>query len=203
MTELGRVGDERLRLVLLCCHPALAREAQIALTLRLVCGLTTDEIAAALLIPEPTVAQRIVRAKRKIRDARIPLSVPENLDERLDVVLGVIYLVFNEGYLARGRRCGARGSTPLRSSRSTAPSLWRWPTGRVPGSHCWIASEAWSRITCGGRRRGNCSPAPENRMPRSPRLNARATSRPTPLSSRTCNAGWIGCAPQAGWRSDR
>ena len=108
VVELGRVGDERLRLILLCCHPALAAEAQVALTLRLVCGLTTDEIAAALLVPEPTVARRIVRAKRKIRDARIPLSVPENLGERLDVVLGVVYLVFNEGYLSRGRRSGAR-----------------------------------------------------------------------------------------------
>lgn len=108
VTELGRVGDERLRLILLCCHPALAPEAQVALTLRLVCGLTTDEIAAALLIPEPTLAQRIVRAKRKIRDARIPLSIPADIDERLEVVLGVIYLVFNEGYLARGRVAGAR-----------------------------------------------------------------------------------------------
>lgn len=127
VTELGRVGDERLRLILLCCHPALAPEAQIALTLRLVCGLTTDEIAAALLIPEPTVAQRIVRAKRKIRDARIPLSVPENLDERLDVVLGVIYLVFNEGYLARGRRSGARVDLVDEALRLTSAVLTETP----------------------------------------------------------------------------
>jgi RNA polymerase sigma-70 factor, ECF subfamily len=96
------VGDEQLRLMLLCCHPALDRDTQVALTLRLVGGLTTPEIAAAFLLPEPTLAQRIVRAKRKIRDARIPLSIPENLDERVDALLTVLYLVFNEGYLARG-----------------------------------------------------------------------------------------------------
>jgi RNA polymerase sigma-70 factor, ECF subfamily len=96
-------GDEdQLRLVLLCCHPALDSDAQVALTLRLVGGLTTDEIAAALLIAEPTLAQRIVRAKRKIRDANIPLSLPDRLDDRLDVVLGILFLIFNEGYLARG-----------------------------------------------------------------------------------------------------
>lgn len=132
--ELGRVGDERLRLILLCCHPSLAPEAQLALTLRLVCGLTTDEIAAALLIPEPTVAQRIVRAKRKIRDARIPLSVPENLDERLDVVLGVVYLVFNEGYLSRGRRSGARVDLVDEALRLTAAVLTEVPgTAEVEG----------------------------------------------------------------------
>jgi RNA polymerase sigma-70 factor, ECF subfamily len=98
-TELG---DERLRLLLLCCHPALDRDAQVALTLRLVGGLTTAEIAAAFLVPEKTLAQRIVRAKRKIRDARIPLTIPTDIDGRVGVLLGVLYLIFNEGYLARG-----------------------------------------------------------------------------------------------------
>ena len=94
--------DERLRLLLLCCHPALDRDAQVALTLRLVGGLTTPEISAAFVVPEATLAQRIVRAKRKIRDAKIPLSLPTELNDRLDVVLAVLYLVFNEGYLSRG-----------------------------------------------------------------------------------------------------
>lgn len=98
----GEVGDEQLRLMLLCAHPALARDSQIALTLRLVGGLATVEIAGALLLPEATLAQRIVRAKQKIRDAGIPLSVPDRLDERIEVLLGVLYLVFNEGYLSRG-----------------------------------------------------------------------------------------------------
>jgi RNA polymerase sigma-70 factor (ECF subfamily) len=113
--EQELLEDDRLRLVFTCCHPALAPDAQVALTLREVCGLATEEVAAAFLTPAPTLAQRIVRAKSKIRDAGIPYEVParEALPERLESVLRVVYLVFNEGYLA------SRGDSATRADLSS------------------------------------------------------------------------------------
>ncbi len=108
----GIVDDDRLRLVFTCCHPALAPEARVALTLRLLGGLTVAEIAAAFLVPETTMAQRITRAKAKIKGAGIPFRVPvaADLGERVDAVLAVVYLVFNEGYLATGTATGTGGT---------------------------------------------------------------------------------------------
>jgi RNA polymerase sigma-70 factor (ECF subfamily) len=110
LDDIRGPGDDRLRLIFTCCHPSLAREAQVALTLRAVIGLTTREIASAFLLTEPAVAQRIVRAKQKIVSASIPYSVPdaEAMGERLNEVLAVLYLTFNEGHLASGGEAAER-----------------------------------------------------------------------------------------------
>ncbi|MEA2631996.1 MAG: polymerase sigma-70 factor, subfamily, partial [Chloroflexota bacterium] len=125
-----QITDDRLRLIFTCCHPALAMDARVALTLRTLGGLTTPEIARAFLVPEPTLAQRLVRAKRKIRDAGIPYRVPppELLPERLDGVLRVLYLVFNEGYAA------SSGDALVRHELSTeAIRLARIVVSLLPG----------------------------------------------------------------------
>jgi RNA polymerase sigma-70 factor, ECF subfamily len=127
--DTGEIPDDRLRLIFTCCHPALAPDAQVALTLRTLCGLETDEIARAFLVPPATMAQRLVRAKRKIRDAGIPYIVPETKDmaERLDAVLTVIYLVFNEGYAAT--RSGPLVRTDLCAEAIRLGRLVRMLTG--------------------------------------------------------------------------
>jgi RNA polymerase sigma-70 factor (ECF subfamily) len=137
LTE-NEIPDDRLRLIFTCCHPALALEAQVALTLRTLCGLETDEIARAFLVPSTTMAQRIVRAKRKIRDAGIPYKIPDTTEirQRLDAVLTVIYLVFNEGYasthgehLLRTDLCGEA----IRLARIVRLLLAPYPPAEVTG----------------------------------------------------------------------
>jgi RNA polymerase sigma-70 factor (ECF subfamily) len=135
LDEQQLLEDDRLRLVFTCCHPALAPDAQVALTLREVCGLTTEEIAAAFLTPAPTLAQRIVRAKNKIRDANIPYEVPgrEQLPERLESVLRVVYLVFNEGYSASSGDSATRADLSGEAIRLGRLILQLLPESEVRG----------------------------------------------------------------------
>ena len=135
LDEQELLEDDRLRLVFTCCHPALAPDAQVALTLREVCGLTTEEIASAFLTPAPTLAQRIVRAKNKIRDANIPYEVParEQLADRLDSVLRVVYLVFNEGYSASSGDSATRADLSGEAIRLGRLILQLLPEAEVRG----------------------------------------------------------------------
>ncbi len=150
------VEDDHLRLIFTCCHPALKPDAQVALTLREVCGLTTEEIARAFLVASSTVAQRIVRAKSKIRDARIPYQVPSRRDlaARLDSVLSVIYLVFNEGYSASSGGSVTRhdlSGEAIRLGRLLIGAAARARGGRAARSHA-VARIATARArVCGWR----------------------------------------------------
>ena len=163
--DIDTIEDDRLRLVFTCCHPALGREAQVALTLRLICGLSTAEIAQAFLVSEPTMAARVTRAKKKISIARIPYRVPEfaELPDRLDAVLTVVHLLFTTGHTApvgrasRARRFGSAGH--LAGSDAACADAGRARGLRIAGPH--------SADGCATRHSSRCRwPAPSARRTR-------------------------------------
>lgn len=155
------VEDDRLRLIFTCCHPALLPNVRIALTLREVCGLTTEEIARAFLTAAPTLAQRIVRAKTKIRDARIPYQVPARADlpDRLDAVLQVVYLVFNEGYSASSGTSLTRADLSGEARRGLLLSMPFWRAA-IWLTTTWSTRRARSSAGGWGERRRPESPTP-------------------------------------------
>src|SRR5438034_602059 len=188
-------ADDRLRLIFTCCHPAIAQEAQVALTLRAVAGFTTPEIAAAFLVSEATMAQRIVRAKRKIVAAHIPYRVPQGEDvaERLDAVLAVLYLMFNEGYLSRGASAGMR-----RDLAEDALWLGRLLDRLMPGQPEVLGLVALMQLnlarsastTCSTRRGPSCWISSERKSRRARRGCARSSCARTPPSAPYWSDAW-------------
>ena len=187
------VEDDRLRLIFTCCHPALAPEAQVALTLRTVCGLTTEEIANAYLVPPPTLAQRIVRAKNKIRDARIPYAVPARaeLPDRLDAVLHVIYLVFNEAYSASFGAALTRSDLSSEAIRLGRLLLELLDDGEVRGLLALMLLHDARRATRTGSRRRRHPPCRPGSLALGPGPDRRGTRAPPARArSRAHRAVW-------------